>query len=911
MSSEAGDSFSGDNSNEGGDDSFVSTASTQSHQGRHQEKLLEAMQAIQKIGFTFQSFVVGSIQSTSPDLRLTTTKWIRSHASAKPESYGPMQMLTAISEAVSKKANAVQKKIYFQSMARQANSVYTDEIQSATKDEWLRGPFADLAPDQVHGALNGAGNFRLLQQYYQQKMPCTMELLGDIVGVTQMDDATEAEDPQSPTPTDSDPEANLVDEGDLDDEEQESLSKRELCVVSAISSLLNGRSQNVNRFQMVLGMTFGLLRVPGAAIQILNRCGITVSSRTISRTMETISNGALSRARRLMKDHPGRTALLFDNVNIYVRHSIQSTMSANSSIALTSRTMFGLPSECDPLTPSKLAEVLRLDRKGVRMEMFDGLSDFFHAACKIQIATVLVHSLQLSVERKRSLLKAIRTRITKHSVHKLSASATPVVPLKLLNLNEGTVEGTRGVLEQSMNALGLSEQSPSAFVVTGDLLSVLNVHAARDSAQWERTPLARLETVYPVSGPWHLLLNWLYMMFHIYGNTNRATSLDRHRQLLGRGKTELDLKKPQFDEGWRLLRHVWAGKVLCLTRRMPQVQEIDLDHWEPSSKDFFDAIERLVKENMDASAIEQTEGSQDDETRATRLFLRDCVLGWEYNDAIHEGDIGRMASTEKLLALSFFGAGQTKYGALLLDRMLEDEKTPQTATALRAAQLVNISGKPNRWQGADHYQEILNGRLKMYPVNHSPNQAVNRYEDRISAFVGIGEDLLEGMRKSMGLTGYHRRKHEQLVLDDVRLVAKDAASLSQGTNKEGQKKKKTQEQKPKEKVSALDQARSIWLEDDPKEDTARFTDLIEEGYNRLIKGALSRYQAKSKDYQNRDIDVCDLATGRHSPSPDEDIQDNDGDVSLREERVREAEQALIYESANRIYQDEEAEGDGE
>ncbi|KAE8255150.1 hypothetical protein A4X13_0g3150 [Tilletia indica] len=889
-----------------------SFSSVQSNQERHQQKLLSVIEFIQKAGLTFQSFVTGTIQSSHPEIKLTTTKWLRTHASANPESYSPMLMMTSISEAVSTRANAVQQEGYFGSMARLSRIVYSNEIQGATKNEWLRTPISsDMDEGKIEDALNG--DLRLLQKHYLQDMPFTMNLLQEMV-----EPAKSSSEPNQPSlhegHSDSEPRERREEEVEGEEGEGRPLEKKELCVLSAISSLLNGRSQILNRFQTMIGMAFGLLRVPYVAVQILNRLGISVSSRTISRAMETISNGAIVRARRLMETHPNRTVLLFDNVNIYVRHSMQSILAANSSIALTARTLFALSPTSEPVTAASLAQILALDRKEVNMEMFDGVSDFFSAACTIHIATALVSSITLSTERKRALMRAIQHRVSKHTLSKLPVSKTPVVPLKLLNLNEGTVEGTRAVLDQSMQSLHYSEQSPSPFVVTGDLLTVLNVQAARDSAQWEKTPLARLETVYAVSGPWHLLLNWLYMMFHVYGTANRATSLERHRQLLGRGKTELDMKKPQFDEGWRLLRSVWAGKILCVLRRM--LPNIDLNSWEPSSKDFFDTIERLVRENMVASAIDKATQDGDEDKRACGLFFRDCVLGWEYNAAIHEGDIGRMAATEKLLALSFFGAGQTKYGALLLDRMLEDEKMPGLAATLRSAQLVNMSGRPNRWQGADHYQELLNKRLKMYTVSHSTNQAVSRYEDRISAFVGFGEELLDGMEESMGVRGPNRRRHERLEWADLDLIAKDAAAFlhdprkeKQDTNKKGKekqdkdKKGKSDSSKTNAKPTALEQAHSVWIETVPDDDGTSFIDLVEEGYKKLISGGLRRYQDRPKDVQARDTDVCDLATGRRSPIGDE--TDQNEDIVEGDDRLREAEQVLLDESTRRCEEGEE------
>ncbi|CAD6982446.1 unnamed protein product, partial [Tilletia controversa] len=154
----------------------------------------------------------------------------------------------------------------------------------------------------------------------------------------------------------------------------------------------------------------------------------------------------------------------------------------------------------------------------------------------------------------------------KATVDKLEPTKTTAIPLKLSNVNEGTVEGTRSVVEATMAELGLNQNEDDALLIAGDLLTVMNLNAARHAGMWETETSEQLNHVYAVAGPWHLLLNWLYLMFHTYGNRGHANALDRVRQALGRGKTELDMKKPQFNEGWRLLQHTWSGRVLAMLR---------------------------------------------------------------------------------------------------------------------------------------------------------------------------------------------------------------------------------------------------------------------------------------------------------------------------------------------------------
>ncbi|CAD6889357.1 unnamed protein product, partial [Tilletia caries] len=48
--------------------------------------------------------------------------------------------------------------------------------------------------------------------------------------------------------------------------------------------------------------------------------------------METLSKTAIPRARKLIKDSGNRCVFLFDNINIYIRHAVQSILSSNTAV---------------------------------------------------------------------------------------------------------------------------------------------------------------------------------------------------------------------------------------------------------------------------------------------------------------------------------------------------------------------------------------------------------------------------------------------------------------------------------------------------------------------------------------------------------------------------------------------------
>ncbi|KAE8227577.1 hypothetical protein CF326_g7527 [Tilletia indica] len=692
------------------------------------------------------------------------------------------------------------------------------------------------------------------------------------------EDIGEAEDVESESREDGEEEG---------DETRDGLDRGEARVMSAASCLIAGRSQRANRFQMSLGIVFGLQRVPTASMRILNLCGLSVSARTVHRAMEGLSARAVERARTLRKEQPERTVLLFDNVNIFVRHSTPKTTTSNSSVALTTRTLFTIPSDCQPLVHSDLEAILRIDRDRLTTEMMFGDNDFLQRSCEIQMAVVLLPLLNISKLRRKRLQAALMSRKKRHAIHALAPSKTSTIPMKLFHVNEGTVEGTQEVLKRTKTELGIGARD--SFVVAGDLLSVMNVHASRHAARWEPDEKERLDGTYPVAGPWHLLLNWLYMMFRQYGNKDRPNSLERLRQALGRGKTQLDMNKPHFEDGWRLLRCIWTGRLLAMLRE-------ELKHnggateqtWAPTSQQFFRTMSNLYARHMSQDAVSEARAAGDGGRVNAILFLRDCVMGWEYNSAIQEGDIGRMAAGEKFLAQYFYGAGQTKYGALLLDRILEDAIHPKIARSLRAAQLINTNGKANSWQGADHFQELLNGRLQKYDVPHATDQVIVRFEDRISAFVGAGQTISEGVALSLGIGANKRRKREKQEKADIVLVARDAAEYSLSSTRQAKRAESGQanegeDSQPKKKTSAIEQARQVWDSINPSMHlkTKDVNDLLERGYLKLAGGLLAAYKSKKRDIRSRDKDVFEMA---HGTEDSESNNDNDEDESSEHDR---------------------------
>ncbi|KAE8208825.1 hypothetical protein CF327_g7007 [Tilletia walkeri] len=271
-----------------------------------------------------------------------------------------------------------------------------------------------------------------------------------------------------------------------------------------------------------------------------------------------------------------------------------------------------------------------------------------------------------------------------------------------------------------------------------------------------------------------------------------------------------------------------------------------------------------------------------------------------------------MAEAEKFLCLSFYGTGQTKYGSLLMDRALIGKHLPELSETLRAAQVVNVHGRDDGWQGSDHFQELLNERIKSYDFDHKSDDAVNRIEDRISAFVGLGEELVDEMQECLGWNSRRRKKKEAIPEEDVQLLSADTKAhdlnAARGSGSSKTLRATALDEITSKKRSAAEQAQLVW---EATSNLSAVNDCISKGYEYLVVNGLARFKDKQSDLQTRDRDVFDMATGRGSPTPREDGNDGnqegetDGDFP-DDEAVRLAEQEIVGE--DKLGNDDEGSG---
>ncbi|KAK0529150.1 hypothetical protein OC834_003788 [Tilletia horrida] len=195
------------------------------------------------------------------------------------------------------------------------------------------------------------------------------------------------------------------------------------------------------------------------------------------------------------------------------------------------------------------------------------------------------------------------------------------------------------------------------------------------------------EGVQPLLVSGDLLSSWIYLVFKTHFSSSSVgadASLDRARDVLRRGRNALREDKPLFNEAWDFCQIVWKGRLGAIlaeeTQQSPSVS------WAPNTKGFF-----------------------------------------RHAAATKAGDIGRMRSVERFMGIAFLGGGQHNYAHLVFDRILADIVLPKSgAKTLRCAQLVNRTGKPNGFEGADHFQETMNKEVQIRAERASTSSIVSR-----------------------------------------------------------------------------------------------------------------------------------------------------------------------------------------
>ncbi|KAE8241455.1 hypothetical protein A4X13_0g7409 [Tilletia indica] len=685
-----------------------------SHQGMstkevHAERVQGVFGQLGHHQLNFGKFILGTLRSQQSEIRSIMTKWMRlSHSVAQVEEegssieaveashkYGPEDVLNAIIEEVYRRGDEKGVKRLKHVLLKQAAPLMVEELEDFCKN---KSQYLRVSSTQVDQCSNLHTSLPPIVDLYRKELPAIFQLFSSLVDKDMAGEDNDVFGVHN---------------------QASALTAVERIIVPCISSMVYTRNRLLNRFQMLVGSFLAVTDAPDTVKGFISHCGLSVTQPTTRKALESISEAAIPSARALFADKALVKVFLFDNINIYMRRRQTRITDYSTTAALTMRTILALPSTCSPrdFTQAHIRKLRDADRSAITMN--DVLPDekFLERAAEIHIARSLLDVISVADRTRSAIRRRLEELCSQHEMNLADPQATKFTCLKLLRQNEGTLEGIQAVLTETTEDVN-SDADP--FLVAGDLLTVRNTQAVQDAGRYEDDDsLHRIDYAWAISGPWHLLQSWLYLIFQTYFSDTKAGkdgSLDGIRQVLRRGRTALREDKPLFNEAWEFGKHVWAGRIRAiLDTERRQDPKTKLQPWKPArTRTFFAMCRRLYRKYLTAAATERARHAGDEVHAAACCYMRDWLIGAEYSAATKKGDIGRMIASERFMGMGFLGSGHHNYAHLILDRLLADKVLPSaTSRILRVAQLVNRRGREGEFEGADHFQETLNKEIQV------------------------------------------------------------------------------------------------------------------------------------------------------------------------------------------------------
>ncbi|TFK81403.1 hypothetical protein K466DRAFT_502176 [Polyporus arcularius HHB13444] len=452
-----------------------------------------------------------------------------------------------------------------------------------------------------------------------------------------------------------------------------------------------------NRATNILALPLGLfLKISGTServLQLLSNMGLTVSSSTVERLKECMSEDAVQLAIQLITG-PSLFFIIFDNINIYLRKFQERVSNRNSMIHATNVAVIGI-SEGDKEKVedldaflAKRGDRIRATFADVRPTKEDG--EHMRQAFECIIAEFLGHYApgSKSWSRRTEMLEKITKSMPRN--RPLEPEVSDTRPTGVFNVNEGSKKGIIQVIDQLQSKSMLTEEEWSSKVrmMQGDWLTSNNLRTARRERKDNVSVMTRMENVVQLSALWHFALNATHMIVrtHFRNAISDPASLSAHKGLLRR---TWDANKPNYAAAKALICHSLIARLLRCVMIVDKFTQVD--------------------------RARTAQKAGDDWLAHEIYFMRDALLFFVFEDAVSMADAGVMLRVLKFWALSFRGASQHNYARECVEILLQwkYELPDALRKALERSWFVNRWGRPGRWIAADLYLEQCNFWVKV------------------------------------------------------------------------------------------------------------------------------------------------------------------------------------------------------
>ncbi|KAJ2915315.1 hypothetical protein MD484_g5120, partial [Candolleomyces efflorescens] len=558
-----------------------------------------------------------------------------------------------------------------------------------------------------------------------------------------------------------------------------------MAIFTALAMLVFVRNRATNLLPFMNGMFFKIEGTSSRVMSMLSNVGLSVSSRTVERTKEQISEDAIRRARELMNDENSLHTTIFDNINLYLRKHQQRVTNRNTMIHATNSAIIKINAEGIDIPaatnlPQHLA--LRGERKKANFGADILPSEQDHT--RIRSSSILLVAEMLvryTPESKRwkgrgKMLKAITEKMPHDDP--LPVEKTDTRPFGVFDVNEGSKKGIVEVLDQIRERAGMSDKEWGSKVrfLSGDWLTSSNFRAARRDRRDDVNAKERLEYGQEISQLFHFALQATQKLIRThYGDKFQdPTSLGAHKGLLGR---VWDVNKANYAAAKSLVRHSTIARILHIVMSIKGFRFwSELSSWEPKDLDeVLKLAEKIVDDYGSTAAAEKAKGAGDDWAAHDAYFIRDALLFCEFEFAVSYADAPAVLRVLRYWCLAFRGAGQHNYARECVEILLKwkYELSPGTRTALARSWFVNRWGLPGRWIAADLYLEQLNFLVKRVFIARGNGVTVAYIMKKGSACVEAFRSISTKVANFFGSPENRRRSKEISFQEDLRVLVEE------------------------------------------------------------------------------------------------------------------------------------------
>ncbi|KAI5982306.1 hypothetical protein EDD15DRAFT_2324236 [Pisolithus albus] len=426
-------------------------------------------------------------------------------------------------------------------------------------------------------------------------------------------------------------------------------------IISSI--VMHGLNQKSNALQSLLGLFLQSAHAPYKVIDTLAHLGISVSTDTINRAIQSLSQESQNSLQRLGQSLLASYA--YDNFDVDLKHDTPTVEKSNDSLKhLTSGLMF-------PLVHGVTLDDLKCSEDLWRKSALNPLVDEPHTPPKRAWWDLLE---RLQPERSTSSMNAscrnqFNSWMFLHDLfEQIPTVKTPIFAARAMDINNSTVSGNiqavMELLEQgrvedpavtSEAAIGdLPDISKYVVLMHGDLGTGERLQAAQLRRSIESTSWNRLQHIIFIPGLFHLKMACADALWHcfIYPSTVRKdeTSLMRDVAQLRPRETGIFATKPGFRRMHQLVGYAGICRRLdcwrvhaCKQKGFSSLEAFA--HSKPTLDDL-----KAMAEEITCTYV-ATKMERDLQFENALLLNKYFLLYEELSYAMNSGDIGRVEAS--------------------------------------------------------------------------------------------------------------------------------------------------------------------------------------------------------------------------------------------------------------------------